>query len=235
MPNEMELWESFKQKGDKAAAKELYDSMQPLIKGYLNTWARSGVPEKAIESYSRQLFMKALEDYDPTRGAQLGTHVRNNLNWRMNRFVNKYQNVARINEANKSKINLFKRTKEFLEVSLGREPSQRELAEELKWPEAHVEAMEKSLRRDLSGSELDASGVEAISQKDPRLQESMRLLYFEASPEEQLVMEYSWGWNGKPKLSSADIARRTNLNQTKVSRIRDRLTKRFREIHGGDI
>lgn len=233
--NELSLWNAYKQDGNKDAAKELYESMQPLMKSYLHSWSRSGVPEKAIESYSRQLFLKALEDYDPTKGSQLGTHVRNNLNWRMGRFVNRYQNVARINEANRSKINMFKRTKEFLEVSLGREPSKREMAEELKWPEAHVEAMEKSLRRDLSASELDASGAEMESQKDPRLQESMRLLYFEASGEEQIVMEYAFGWNGKPKLQAVDIARRTGLNQTKVSRIKGRLVARFNKIHGGVI
>ena len=58
---ELKLWEAYKYKGDKAAAKELYESMTPLIQGYTRKWSRSGVPTVAISSFGRQLFLRALE------------------------------------------------------------------------------------------------------------------------------------------------------------------------------
>ena len=64
---ELKLWEAYKYKGDTAAAKELYDSMAPPHQGYTRTWSRSGVPTVAISSFGRQLFLRALDDYDPTK------------------------------------------------------------------------------------------------------------------------------------------------------------------------
>ncbi len=231
--HELRLWENYKTKGDTQAAKQLYDSMSPLIGSYIQGWRSSGVPEVALHSFGRQLFLKALDDYDPTRGAQLGTHVRNHLNWRMGRFVNTYRNVARINEKKRSMIDGFKRTKEHLEVRLGREPSVLELVEELQIPESQVRDLLDSLRADLSASELGRSGFELESQLDPRMQESLNALYYEASGEEQLVLEYSFGWKGRPKLQAVDIAARTGMSTTKISRIKKRLSERFEQIHGG--
>lgn len=230
---ELKLWEAYKYKGDTAAAKELYDSMAPLIQGYTRTWSRSGVPTVAISSFGRQLFLRALDDYDPTKGAALGTHVRNHLGWRMNRFVNTYKNVARVNEKKDRMITSFKNAFEHLEVKLGREPSVLELAEELQIPESQVRDLLKSIRKELSASGLEASGFEMESKLDPRLQESLNALYYEASGEEQLVLEYSFGWKGRPKLNAAEIAARTGMSPTKISHIKKRLAERFERIHGG--
>lgn len=230
---ELKLWEDYKYKGDTKAAKELYDSMAPLIHGYTRGWSQTGVPAVAISSFGRQLFLRALDDYDPTKGAGLGTHVRNHLGWRINRFVRTYKNVARVNEKKDSMIKSFKSAHEYLEVKLGRTPSVLELVEELQIPESQVRDLIKSVRKELSASGLEMSGFEAESKLDPRMQESLNALYYEASGEEQLILEYSFGWKGRPKLQPVDISARTGISQPKISQIRKRLAERFERIHGG--
>ena len=71
------------------------------------------------------------------------------------------------------------------------------------------------------------------SKLDPRLQESLNALYYEASGEEQLVLEYSFGWKRQAKLKAVEIAARTGLTTTKISHIKKRLAERFERIHGG--
>ncbi len=232
---EIKLWHDYKHKGDKESAKSLYESSQPLIKSYLKSYYYSGVPAEAIDSYSRELFVGALDTFDPSR-AQLNTHIHNSLRNRMSRYVLRYQNVSRMTEKKKSNINLFKSVSDDLTVELGRPPSTAELADELNWPESQVQDMQKNLRRDLSASELEQSGgTTSKAFNDARTAESFRLLYYDSSGQEQVVLEHTWGWNGKPKLTSKDIARRLGVSEAKVSQMRTRLAKKFEKIHGGKL
>lgn len=233
--DELNLWHDYKFKGNKESAKALYESSQPLIKSYLNPYYYSGVPVEAIDSYSRELFVGALDTFDPNR-AQLNTHIQNSLRNRMSRYVLKYQNTSRMTEKKKSNINVFKSVSDDLTVELGRPPSVSELADELSWPEKQVQDMQKNLRRDLSASELELSGGNITkSFNDARTAESFRLLYYDSSGQEQVVLEHTWGWNNKPKLTSKDIARRLNVSEAKVSQLRTRLAKKFEKIHGGKL
>ena len=224
---ELKLWEAYKYKGDTAAAKELYESMTPLIQGYTRKWTRKGVPDVAISSFGRQLFLRALDDYDPTKGAALGTHVRNHLGWRMNRFVNTYKNVARVNEKKDRMITSFKNAFEYLEVKLGREPSVLELTEELQIPESQVRDLLKSVRKELSASGLEASGLKwSQTRSGTRITQCFILRGFRR----RAAGLVSFGWKGRPKLN-AEIAARTDVS-TKISHIKKRLADVLKDTEG---
>ncbi len=222
--NELELWEKYK-KGDENAAKELYRQMKPAIDNNLFRWRFSGVPVKAIETEARRLFMEALNSYDPNRGASLKTHVINMLNFRINRFVNTYQNLARITQSRQYDITPYQIAKANLAAELGREPTTKELAEELKWSERAVINMQKSLRQDYSIERATREGLDIGTQETSRLKDTIYFVSRNLNPEEKMIINYTLGMDGYPKLTGKEIARRLNISESKVTRTKQKFAK----------
>jgi DNA-binding MarR family transcriptional regulator len=55
----------------------------------------------------------------------------------------------------------------------------------------------------------------------------MNLIRYQLTPEELLVYEYTIGAGGKPKLRPGEIATKLGMHPTKVSRLRNSITKKI--------
>lgn len=215
---DMELWEQWVQSGKQP------DQMKPLLKQFRGTInsqvykyrANPNIPQSALRAEFTNRAIEAFDNYDPNRGASLHTHV----NWQMmkgRRFVTTYSNVGRIPESRAYKVGEFLNTKSDLTDRLGREPTAIEMADKLKWPVKHVTAMQQEVRREVPTSVLAA---DSIADKPSRESEIIRLIQYELNPEELLVMEHTYGINGKPKLRPGEIATRLNMPASKISRLK---------------
>ncbi len=217
---DLQLWQQWNDAGRSTdAMKPLLNQFKPFIFKRANVYAgkNPNVPPAAVRAEFMNHAIKGFETYDPNRGAALGTHV----NWQMmkaRRFISTYgSGVGRIPENRSYKVNTFTNARDELSDTLGREPSAMELADRLKWPVKQVSAMELEVRREVPSSLLQA---DTMSVKPSRAAEVVRLIQYELSPEEQLVMEHLLGVNGKPKLKPGEIATRLNLTPSKVSRVK---------------
>lgn len=215
---DFELWEEWVKNGKKPA------QMKPLLKQFRGTInsqvykyrANPNIPQSALRAEFTNRAIEAFDNYDPNRGASLHTHV----NWQMmkgRRYVTTYSNVGRIPESRAYKVGEFINTKSDLSDKLGRDPTAKELADKLKWPVKHVAAMQQEVRREVPTSYLAA---DSISDKPSREAEVMRLIQYELNPDELLVMEYTYGMNGKRQLRPGDIAKKMNMPASKISRLK---------------
>jgi len=201
---ELELWKRWKD-GDEKARNELLKSLTPLLTSQVNRFTASGLPESSIKTESRRLALEAFKTYDPSKSA-LNTHIVNHQK-HLQRFVLNYQNVGRIPENRGLAISKFENIKRNLMEELGREPSMAEMSKELGWSIKEVDRMDRELRRDLStASQGEDDYFEDFIFNTDETAEIMQFIYYEASPEEKVILEYLQGLGGKPKLGIKDIS-----------------------------
>jgi len=224
---ELQLWKEWKASGENPEKLELLlRSYQPLIESQAGIYkGKTPLPPEAIDAQYKILFVQALRTYDPSRGAALNTHVHNQL-MKGKRYVATYQNFSRIPENRVFNIGNFQRTQDTLTEELGRAPTHEELATRLDWSLKEVGRMHKEQRKDLVTSRFEEDPF-ASNIDDARLKEVMHMIYYEFTPEEQLVWDYSIGAHGKPKLSAGEIAQTMNISGPKVSRIRNAIKSKL--------
>lgn len=216
---ERELWERWKKTGDQMALQELFRSLQPLIQKI--SWNYTGnLPPAFIEGEVKKQVMKALESYDPARGTQLNTHIQNRTQ-KVLREIYKYQNPLRLAEESHLKIPAFQNVYDNLQSQLAREPTQLELAREMNTSIAEIRRLKAGMRRDLGA--VEGGLLWRPAEKD-RQKEILDLVYYELNPQEQQVLEYLYGLNGKPELAAKDIAVRMSLTPARVSQIKTRIS-----------
>lgn len=215
---DLELWDQWVQSGKQPQQmKPLLNQFRGTINAQVNKYrANPNIPQNALRAEFTNRAIEAFDNYDPNRGASLHTHV----NWQMmkgRRFVTTYSNVGRIPESRAYKVGDFINTRSELEDRLGREPTAHELADKLKWPIKQVSSMQQEVRREVPTSVLAA---DTIADKPSREAEVIRLIQYELNPEELLVLEHTYGLNGKPKLRPGEIAAKMMVPPSKVSRMK---------------
>jgi DNA-directed RNA polymerase specialized sigma subunit len=224
---DLELWRTWKSDPTPENLEPLLGSLQGTINSRVNEFKTAPVPPSAVRGYANAQAVKALQGYNPNKGAAVHTFV----NWHLKKvkaFVLKHQNVGRIPEHRARNITKYKNARQDLTERMGHTPDSLSLAEELGWSQAEVNRMQ---------SELRADHIASVSPEPDRLKDLqsaherdvLRYIHYDLTPDERLVFEYSLGLYGRPKLSATSIARTMNISLPKVSRIRKKIDKKLRD------
>jgi DNA-directed RNA polymerase specialized sigma subunit len=220
--HEFDMWRTWKSEPTPQNLEPLLDSLQPLVHKKVSEFRGAPVPPGAVRGIANAAVVKALNTYNPNKGAAIHTHV----NWHLKKvraFVVKHQNLGRIPEHRTYKITEFKNAKEELTQKLGYPPDALTMSEQLGWSTAEVGRMEREQsKRDLIASRnLEPDLLPEIESSRDR--EVLRYIYQDLSAQERSVFEYTLGVNGKPKLTAGQIAKEMSISQPKVSRIRRKI------------
>lgn len=229
---DLELWQQWNDHNrDPEAIKPLLQQMKPFIYRKANVFAGKNpqVPAEAVRAEFLNSAVKAFETYDPEKGAALHTYV----DWQMlkaKRFVSTYGGgVSRIPEQRYWKVQRYQDARTELLDQLHREPTGLELADKLGWPLKDVTAISGEARTQIASTRL---AQDQISLKPSASMETLRLLMYELTPEEQLVVEYTYGINGKPELKPGQIATQMRVSPSKVSRIKSKVAGKLKRYEG---
>lgn len=147
------LYMKWKETGDKAAMGQLIRQLSPII--YSEVRRTSGtLPESALSAEAKKWAVKAIQNFDHTKGVALSTHVMNYLP-KVRRLNYKFQNAARLPENLQLQYTEFKNAVSHLETVLNREPTDEEIAKHIGWSKPLVVRFKGSLYEDLieSGSQ----------------------------------------------------------------------------------
>jgi len=224
---ELDAWGRWRKDQNGEDFKYLLDSFRPLMfaqgRRYLQT---AQLPRSAVEADMVQHFHRALETYDPTKGAQMNTHIWNHLQ-HTGRFLRTYQNIGKIPEPRARQIGRFQARSAVMEENLGREPTTIELADDLKIPMKEIELLRRELRRDILVDEA-TSGLSMTSDSTPKALEQIQFLHMELNPEQQLILEHTYGMYGRQAMdNNEDIARIVGMTPQKVRAIKRQIAKRY--------
>jgi DNA-directed RNA polymerase specialized sigma subunit len=230
---ELDLWRQWKvSKEDPEKLQPLLNSLSPVITAQVNRHAPPRMYRPAIEAEARALTVKALKKYDPTRGAQITTHVTTNLRG-LNRFVKKHQNFTRIVEAQAHKIGELQRTQDTLTEELGRPPTTLEIADRMKVGVKKIERLKLEMRPDIfvipSGGEEGGMDLNPFTEVSPVHREIIEMLPYELTAEEQQVFNHLFGLNGKKQTASTgEIARALGWSDSKVSQVKNKISTKYK-------
>lgn len=225
---ELEMWHSWNNGGREVKDfQPLHKSFKPIITSKARRWSSRNpqVPSSAIYHEMNKRFVVAMQTYNPNKGAGLATWADRHF-LKAGRFVRTYQNIGKIPEQQITLITPYNQKKAELFDQLGYEPDTRTIADAMGQPVNKIAQLEREMRKDLASSGFAEDPVTVIA---PKELEAFKLVQYDLTPEERIVYEYTFGVNGKQQLRPGEIARKTKLTPTKVSRIRNRLRVKIEE------
>lgn len=224
---DLTLWAAWKADPIPDKLEPLLDNLQKVIIPKVNEFKAAAVPPAAVHGMANAAVVKALNSYDPNKGANLATHVTWHLK-KVRSFVVKHQNLGRIPEHRAYRITDYKNARDEMTHRNGTLPDAVSLAERLGWSTAEVGRMERELRSDLIASKnLEPDRLAEMESNRDR--EVLRYIHYHLNPDERLVFEYSLGLYGKPLLPAGRIAKTMGISMPKVSRIRKKIDMKLRE------
>jgi AraC-like DNA-binding protein len=223
-----QLWHTWNSNGRTPEHLEpLLDNFSGLIGSKVKEWKPAlYVPTSAFEAQLSKHVIKAIETYNPERGANLNTHVNVRIKKAL-RYMAQQQNMARIPEKKTWQISSINRARNELEEDLGRDPTHAEIATHLGMPEKTVKAIIGAQRADIPASsfESDPTPRDMI-----REQEILPLVRNTLPPREQLVFDHLHGYNGaKTFKTKAQMAAHLGMSPSVVSRIITSVTNKYKE------
>jgi len=202
----------------------LYNNHQRMIEKAGNRYMRSTqLPKAAVRSDMLRQYIKALESFNPTKGAALSTHVTTHMQ-HTGRYLQKYQNIGKISSTRTQHIGEFSRVMAQMSDKLGREPSTHELSDELSLSPKDVAILRKEMRKDIVAE--GPGGQQVVEQS--RALDRMYFTYGSLNPEQQSVMEYTEGMFGRKAHGSdaAAIGKELNISPQKVRAIKKQIWRK---------
>ena len=226
---ELATWKKWKKTKDPSNLNSLLRSMDPFLQSHVNKYVTSPIPRPALEAQARILAVKAFHTFDPTKGAQLNTHLGHELK-HLTRYVVEYQNVGKIPENRGIAISKFKNIKSNLSEELNREPTLTELSDKLMWSMPETERMQKELRQDLNIVQgKEEAFFDSSYNTSDRDRDLVEFAYYSASPDEKKVLEYWFGMGGSPRLTVDEMAIRMNKTPAEIRLISKELARKIKE------
>lgn len=197
----------------------LMEQLSPLI--YKEVQHTSGsLPRAALSSAAKRWTIKAIETYDPTKGAALSTHVTSYLR-KVRRMNYKFQNAVMLPEDKHRQFESFRHARETLTEQLSREPTDEELASHVGWSKPQVIKFKKSLYDDLTESG-EKHPVEFVQSTDNAF--LMEYLNHTLSPDEKFILH-----NFK-EMPAKDLAEKLGVNISRLNYLKGKLIKRIKEV-----
>lgn len=208
--------------------------LQPTLNNAISSYANGN---KALMGKARLLAAGAVRTYNPTKGAKLQSHVMTQLQ-PLQRHARELQNVTHVPERISMDLYRMNQAKALFQAENNREPSDKELTKLTHMPIRRLNKIRSYARGDVSESMLteDDGGDQSIMYPgvDKANPEAIWLEYVhhDASPMDQQILEWKTGYNGKPVLSTNEIARKLGLTAGAVSQRSAKLNERIMEGAG---
>ena len=236
---EMESWQRWRANPNPEDFSWLLNSHQPLINSATNRYVTSSnLPKAAIKSQIMRRYVKAIDTYDPTRGAQLSTHITYGLGRQMDRYLQRYSNIGRIPEDRSWLIGTLKQREAELSELHGRPPSDAELADDVLVSMPNLNALRQkqvtpkmvgTLRRELRSDYLaESAGHDVSLPGNSFVEQQATFLHGSLNPEQQLVLEHTFSGFGKPVIEDpAMLGQTLNMSPQKVRGLKKQIEKKL--------
>lgn len=230
--SDLAAWHTWKKNPTDANASALLAQVSPLIHKEANKWA-GALAKPLLETEGKRLAMEAFKNYDPNKGAALGTHVVNQLQ-RMSRLSYSNQNVARLPENKMLLYHAYNTAHSALADEHGRAPSTDELSDRLGWPIKKVEEYRREIgrREKLESGGLFESSDAGLWDEDKQ-DHLVDFIHHDLSPSHKLIFEHLTGYGGAEQLSNQEIQKKLGMTQGQYSYAKKQLVDHVAAVHEG--
>lgn len=234
MDTEYQAW---KKQPSPQTMSTLLRAATPTIDSAVTSYAGG---DKSLRGHAKLLAMEAFDSFDPKK-SKLQTHLMNQLQ-PLRRVAQSYRQSVHVPErVEHTGKKLFDLSQE-LEDSLGREPSDAELADHAKMSIKKIRKIRRYLMPVAAESMFSGEGddddnsdsMPGVSRPDPE-KIWMDYVYHDLSPIDKKILEWKTGAYGHPVLPTQDIARRLGVTSGAVSQRAAKISARLTEGAGVDV
>lgn len=238
---DLHMWQQWKTDPSPQNTQAMLRRLEPVFKSFEQQHKAPRTNAPAMRLVMQEQALKALETYDPSKGAAPTTWVQSNIR-RAQRFNIQQQNVARISEENVGHIGRINRANELLQNQFGRDPTHDELAQHLNvgMPKRRQLTAQKiqeiqlqASRRDLPSTGFESDPTPSAAQLDSEVISLLPDRFARAGKQDHmqvLDLIYNQGVH-----STGAIAKQLGWSQSKVSRIKTDIENEYRSVRGQPV
>ncbi len=229
--------------GDAAAREKLIRSNLRLVVKIAHDFKGMGLPLQDLVSEGNIGLMRAAEKFDPEKGAKFSSYAAWWIKQAMRRALSEKSKTIRIPIASVSKINKIRTVRSQMTEKLGRDPTDREIADRLDFSERVVSRLRRSdlktvslqdpiLRgeegelRNLIPDENSASPYHIMD--DNESVSRLNLLMQSLDSRERTILMMRYGLDGSPPKTLEQISARIGRTRERVRQIQKRALNKLR-------
>jgi len=189
----------------------LMQSLEPTIQSGIKSYAGG---EKNLTTRARILTTKALQTYDPKRGASLKTHVHHNLKG-LSRFRAQRDRVVHVPESVRTDSTSVNEFINKYQDKKGIEPTDLEVSNSMGISPKRVAKARG--RGELSAQEMSTEKGDLPSEGKDMYKVWMDYVYHDMDDRNRKIMEWTTGYNNSKVIPKKEIARRLKITPAAVS------------------
>ncbi len=244
---EIELAAKIKKGGKegKAARAQMIKANLRLVVKIAHDYSNLGLPLLDLISEGNIGLMKAVERFDPKKGGKLSTYAAWWIKQSIKRALANQAKTIRLPVHLVDKISKMKRIAHSLSETLGREPTDEELAEKLDLPAAKVAQLRTISVRPASldapiGEDEDTQFSEIVGDetaadpfqmlRDKTLRQDIRELIEELDPREAEILTLRFGLGGEKPLTLEEVGKKFKVTRERIRQIQNIALNKLRRL-----
>ena len=213
---------------------KILEHMAPVINSEIQ---RFPGPKPLLRSKARALTVKAVRSYDPNSGAQLHSWVVTQLQ-PLSRYGQQLRPIHAPEVAIRQAAEVNRHRQELNE-SMGREPTDLELADKVGISQKRIRDIRDMVRHSAAEGSLVPQGEESadlpVVSTTNQLPVVEEAVYSALGPRDQAIFDWKTGRNGKPELSNQEIARRLGVTPALISQRSQTIAQQIADISRKNI
>lgn len=216
-------WEAWKAKPDDETFNALFKKVEPVVNSAMRSFAGD---DPRLKTRAKIITAQAFDNYDPSKGAALNTHVYNQLQ-RLHRYRAERSSAIHIPENTRLDAGNISRYVQEYQDEHGIEPSDNHLADALEISMGRIKraraigeassSQMQSEKGDIPGKPRDFSAIWSD------------YVYHDLPEKDKKIYEWVTGYNGHKRLPKSEIARRMGISQAAVSQRVGRIANKLQE------
>ncbi len=235
--------------GDQAARRKLINANLRLVVKIAHDFKGLGLPLLDLISEGNIGLMRAVEKFDPTKGAKLSSYAAWWIKQAMRRALSTQGKMIRIPAQSEKKMLRIQAATAKLIVKLGRPPTVKEIAAEVKLTERTVNglrngrtstvSLQDPLQPGMDGELTDVLPDEKSVQPtevlgDLEIMKQLRRLFAALDDREQQILDLRFGLSSGTPMTLEDVSANIALTRERVRQIQNHALSRLRSMLDND-
>lgn len=232
-----ELYTSWQSTPSPQKLREVVTKLDPTIQHAVSSYAGQQAPP-TVRQHAKLLAARAVKSYDPKKGANLRTHVYNQLRALQRESPGISDPFTPAERFRRQQAELANVSEQLIDT-LGRDPTDEELAELTGIPRRRVSKVRARMRARLPISTYEESGEsdddspDIVGEERTDYDNWVDAVYDDLGPLDRIIMMHRSGYRGAEPLDNNAIARKLGMTPSAVSQRARLIQRRLDEFHGG--